>query len=40
MSLNWKAEICALGGISDENIRKIKITKIRTVGIKSWIYKK
>jgi thiamine-phosphate pyrophosphorylase len=40
MSLNWKTEICALGGITNENIKKIKITKTRSVGIKSWIYKK
>ena len=40
MSLSWKTEICALGGISNENIRKIKITKTRSVGIKSWVYKK
>jgi thiamine-phosphate pyrophosphorylase len=40
MSLSWKTEICALGGISNENIRKIKITKTGSVGIKSWVYKK
>ena len=39
MSLNWKTEICALGGISNENIKKIKITKTSSVGIKSWIHK-
>jgi thiamine monophosphate synthase len=40
ISLNWKTEICALGGISNENIKKIKITRTKSVGIKSWIYKK
>jgi thiamine monophosphate synthase len=40
ISLNWKTEICALGGISNENIKKIKSTKVKSVGIKSWIYKK
>jgi len=40
ISLNWKTEICALGGISNENIKKIRITKTKNVGIKSWIYKK
>jgi len=40
ISLNWKTEICALGGISDENINKIKSTKVKSVGIKSWIYMK
>jgi thiamine monophosphate synthase len=39
MSLNWKTEVCALGGISDENIKKIKSTKVKSVGIKSWVYK-
>jgi thiamine-phosphate pyrophosphorylase len=40
ISLNWKNEICALGGISNKNISKIKSTKTRSVGIKSWVYKK
>jgi thiamine-phosphate pyrophosphorylase len=40
ISLNWKNEICALGGISNDNISKIRITKTRSVGIKSWVYKK
>jgi thiamine monophosphate synthase len=40
ISLNWKTEVCALGGISNENIHKIKNTKVKSVGIKSWIYKK
>lgn len=39
ISLNWKTEICALGGICSNNIKKIKITKTRSIGIKSWIYK-
>ena len=40
ISLNWKNEICALGGISNDNISKIRITKTRSVGINSWVYKK
>jgi 2-keto-3-deoxy-6-phosphogluconate aldolase len=40
MSLSWKTEICALGGVSNDNIKKIKITKARSIGIKSWVYKK
>ena len=40
MSLNWKTEVCALGGISDENTNKIKSTKVKSIGIKSWIYRK
>jgi thiamine-phosphate pyrophosphorylase len=40
ISLNWKTEVCALGGISNENINKIKSTKVKSAGIKTWIYKK
>jgi thiamine-phosphate pyrophosphorylase len=40
ISLNWKTDVCALGGISDKNINKIKSTKVNSAGIKSWIYKK
>jgi thiamine monophosphate synthase len=40
MSLNWITEVCALGGISNENIKKIKSIKVKSLGIKSWIYKK
>ena len=40
LSLDWKTEICALGGISNKNIKKIKITKVKSFGIKSLIYKK
>lgn len=39
ISLNWKTEICALGGISNNNIERIKNTKAKSVGIKSWINK-
>jgi 2-keto-3-deoxy-6-phosphogluconate aldolase len=39
ISLNWKTEICALGGISNNNIKKIKNTKAKSIGIKSWINK-
>jgi thiamine-phosphate pyrophosphorylase len=37
ISLNWKTDICALGGLSNSNIKKIKITKAKSIGIKSWI---
>jgi thiamine monophosphate synthase len=40
ISLNWKTKVCALGGISNKNIKKIKSTKVESVGIKSWIYRK
>ena len=39
ISLNWKTDICALGGIFNNNIKKIKITKAKSIGIKSWINK-
>ena len=39
ISLNWKTEVCALGGISNENINKIKSTKVKSAGIKSWVYR-
>jgi thiamine-phosphate pyrophosphorylase len=38
--LPWKIEICALGGINENNIRKIKITKAKSIGVKSYIKKK
>jgi thiamine-phosphate pyrophosphorylase len=40
ISLNWKTDVCALGGISNSNIKKIKITKAKSIGLKSWINKK
>jgi 2-keto-3-deoxy-6-phosphogluconate aldolase len=39
ISLNWKTDVCALGGISNNNIKKLKITKVKSIGIKSWINK-
>jgi 2-keto-3-deoxy-6-phosphogluconate aldolase len=38
--LSWKIDICALGGINEKNIRKIKITKAKSIGIKSDVKKK
>ena len=40
MSLDWKVDLCALGGLSEENIGKIKMTKAQTVGIKSLVNKR
>ena len=40
MSLDWKIDLCALGGLSKENIGKIKMTKAQTVGIKSLVNKR
>ena len=37
ISLNWKTNICALGGISSRNIRLINLTKSKSVGVKSLI---
>lgn len=39
ISLNWKTNVCALGGINNTNIKKINLTKAISVGIKSWVYK-
>ena len=38
--LSWKTEVGALGGINENNIRKIKITKAKSIGIKSYAKKK
>lgn len=37
ISLNWSIPTCALGGINEKNIKKINITKARSIGIKSLI---
>ena len=37
ISLNWKTNICALGGISSKNIRLINLTKSKSVCVKSLI---
>ena len=39
IALNWKIDICALGGVSNSNIKKIKNTKAKSIGIKSLVYK-
>ena len=38
--LFWKTEVGALGGINEDNIRKIKMTKAKSIGIKSYAKKK
>ena len=40
ISLNWKTNVCALGGIDKTNIRKINLTKAMSIGVKSWMYKR
>jgi thiamine monophosphate synthase len=37
ISLSWKTNICALGGISAKNIKLINLTRSRSVGVKSLI---
>ena len=37
ISKNWKTNICALGGINFENIKKIKMTKAKGLGFISLI---
>lgn len=37
ITLNWKSNICALGGISSKNIRLINLTRCKSIGIKSLI---
>lgn len=37
ISLNWKTNICALGGISCKNIKLINLTRSKSVGVKSLI---
>jgi thiamine monophosphate synthase len=39
ISLNWKTNVCALGGISSKNIKLINLTRSKSVGVKSLITK-
>ncbi len=34
ISRNWKTKICALGGVNEKNLRKIKLTKSKSIGYK------
>jgi thiamine-phosphate pyrophosphorylase len=40
ISLNWKIKILALGGISNENVKKIKLTKCAGIGAITFFKKK
>jgi hypothetical protein len=40
MSLNWKIKILALGGINNENLKKIKLTKSSGIGAITFFKKK
>ena len=37
MSLNWKIDLCALGGINIKNLKKIKLTKVKIISFKKFI---
>ena len=37
ITLNWKSNICALGGINSKNIKFANITKSKCIGVKSLI---
>ena len=37
ISLNWKTEVCALGGINLDSLKKIKLTKARSIAFKKLI---
>ena len=37
ITLNWKTNLCGLGGITPENIKLINLTRCRSIGVKSLI---
>jgi thiamine monophosphate synthase len=37
ISKNWNVKVCALGGITNENLRKIKMTRADAIGFISLI---
>jgi thiamine monophosphate synthase len=39
IALNWNIKVCALGGINNKNIKLIKLTKSKSIGVKSLILK-
>ncbi len=38
ITLNWKLDICALGGINLDSIKKIKLTKAKSIAFKKLIF--
>jgi thiamine monophosphate synthase len=40
ISLDWTVDLCALGGLADKNIGKIKMTKAKAIGVKSLVNKR
>lgn len=39
-SLNWRSNICALGGINKNTLKKIKTTRVNSIAFKSFLAKK
>jgi thiamine monophosphate synthase len=37
ITLNWKTNVCGLGGINSENIKLINLTRCNSIGVKSLI---
>ena len=38
ISLNWVIKLCALGGISNQTLRKVKLTKAKIISFNKFIY--
>jgi hypothetical protein len=38
ITLNWKTDVCALGGINLRSLKKIKLTKARSIAFKKLIF--
>ena len=38
ISLNWKINLCALGGINIKTLRKVKLTKVKMISFKKLIF--
>ena len=38
ISLNWKIDLCALGGINIKTIKKIRLTKVKIISFKKFIF--
>jgi len=39
-TLNWRSNICALGGINNNTLKKIKTTRVNSIAFKSFLTKK
>ena len=38
ISLNWRIKLCALGGINNQTLRKLKLTKAKIISFNKFIY--